>query len=403
MASFETTSSTVPILSIAELEHEPHAVYRKFRELFPFVRSEVGSYLMLRADDVVSLCTDARTRQIETELIRLREINDGPIWDFVTNSMLFANGDTHRRRRAPLAKSFGFRLVSEWRPMVRTVVNQILDRLETAKTVNFLEEFASLLPARIIATILGLPEEDTAKFTDAVFRFTPMLTGSWTKADVPSLEQAARDLRSYVKYAIETRRDSQGGNFLNQYIEANSQSGELTEEEIVTQLMLLIIGGSDTTRCALVVQLSLLMQHRKQWDLLKREPGLVPGAVLECLRYEPSLASVPRFSTSEIQFDRMTLPENSVCVLITMSALRDPKWYQDPERFDITRDQPRWHPVFGGGVHRCLGEALAKVELEEAILAMLSRFPDAAPAGPFPKLQGHTGIRKVDEFSISMK
>ncbi|MGV1886601.1 hypothetical protein ACQZ55_31910, partial [Rhizobium sp. 23-156E] len=122
-----STNFRVPVLPISTLSADPHRVYRHYRKEIPFILSEAGVYLILRANDVLSLCSDAKTRQVETELVTLRGVEDGPIWEFVRNGMLTSNGDVHLRRRSPLTRTFAFKMIDALRPLIRETVAQIAD------------------------------------------------------------------------------------------------------------------------------------------------------------------------------------------------------------------------------------------------------------------------------------
>ena len=160
--------------------------------------------------------------------------------------------------------------------------------------------------------------------------------------------------------------------------------------------MLLIIAGTDTTRVAGGAMVSLLLQHREQWDAVCGDAGLIPKAVAESLRFEPSVGSLARFSLKPIELDGKILPKDVTVSLSLMSAMRDDRVYANPDTFDIFRDDsPRIHPVFGGGAHRCLGEALAKAELEESLAALTQRLPQLRLAGAPPVVIGHAAIRRI--------
>ncbi|WFS03568.1 cytochrome P450 [Rhizobium tumorigenes] len=391
----------VPVLPISTLSSDPHGVYRHYRKEIPFILSEAGVYLILRADDVLSLCSDAKTRQVETELVTLRGVGDGPIWEFVQNGMLTSNGDVHLRRRSPLTRTFAFKMIDALRPLIRETVAQIADAVAPDGGMDLLEDFAALIPAKIIASILGLPQDDVKRFTEIVYRFSPLLGGSWRAHDVPQLQRAAGELRSYVADVVARRSYKKNNDFVSRLLFDVESDGSLSAEEVITQIMTLIVGGSDTTRSAIVIQLAVLLQHPDQWDAVLKNHDLVPKAVLECLRYEPAIGSVPRVTTTDIELDGMLLPANKACSLVTMSALRDEHLYRDPDRLDITREQLKWHPVFGAGAHRCLGEALAKAELEEALTVLAERFPTIRAGGAFPKVNGFSGIRTVQNFPVT--
>jgi len=123
--------------------------------------------------------------------------------------------------------------------------------------------------------------------------------------------------------------------------------------------------------------------------------------VSESLRYEPVVGTIPRFTLEDIEIEGYLVPRNSILSLSTLSAMRDPSQYADPDRFNIRRtDHPRRHLVFGLGVHRCLGEILARAELEESLAALVGLLPQLQLAGKPPSLQGHGGIRRIDGMRV---
>jgi cytochrome P450 len=152
----------------------------------------------------------------------------------------------------------------------------------------------------------------------------------------------------------------------------------------------------------MTIQVGLLLQHPEQWEAVCKDPALIPGAVAESLRYEPSVGSIPRFTLEDIDLDGYVVPRNQMLSLSTLSAMRDVAVYSDPDRFDICRsDQSRKHLVFGGGPHRCLGEALAKAELEEGLAALAARLPRLRVAGDPLTVRGYGGIRRVSNLHVT--
>ena len=139
-----------PALSVDQLDHDPHGVYRHYRPLTPLLKRINSGYIAIRAADIEPLAFDPRTRQIETEQLAVRGIRSGPLVDLWQNSMLFANGGEHRRRRAPMSRAFAFKLLEASRPHIRTAARRIIEAHKAAGELDFLSEFASLIPARIM-------------------------------------------------------------------------------------------------------------------------------------------------------------------------------------------------------------------------------------------------------------
>ena len=215
------------------------------------------------------------------------------------------------------------------------------------------------------------------------------------------MQVVAGELLHYVHELLRDRRARPREDFLSSYGAALDVSETLSHIEALVQIVTILLAGSDTTRGALTLQTSLLLEHREQWDAVCRDPALVPGAVLECLRYEPAVASFARVTIEDILLDDTLLPRGNVVSLSTMSAMRDSALYADPDSFDIRRnDHPKRHLVFGGGSHRCLGETLARIELEESLTALIDRLPDLQLDGSPATAQGSGGIRSIKDVRV---
>jgi cytochrome P450 len=390
-----------PALSIAQLDADPHGVFRRYRHLTPLLKRENLGYIAIRAADMEPLAFDPRTRQIETEQLAARGIHSGPLVELWSNSMLFANGGEHRRRRAPMSRAFAFKLIEQMRPRIRAAALAVIEQHLQAGELDFLGDFASAIPARIIANILGIPAADVPHFTELVYSVSRSLSFSYAPSEIQGMQDSAQQLMTYVDGLLGARGAALDNEFLATFLMTVSEAGNVSAAEILSQIVTIIIAGSDTTRGAIAVQVALLLQNREQWDAVCADPALIPGAVSESLRYEPVVGSFPRFTLEDIEIDGYLVPRNSILSLSTLSAMRDPGQYVDPDRFNIRRtDHPRRHLIFGFGVHRCLGEILARAELEESLAALVNRLPQLQLAGKPPSLQGHGGIRRIDGMRV---
>jgi cytochrome P450 len=393
----------LPVLKVADLDANPHGLFRRYRTAYPIVRHELGGYLVLRHGDVERLGNDPRVAASGIAFPKMHGVTDGALFNFFQLGMLTANRAAHRRRRSPFSRSFAARTIADLRPQIRRLSDEQIDGWYADGQVEFVGQFASALPARVIGDLLGLPRTDIPSFTDLVYEVTRFLNYSVTADQIPRSEEAARKLCEYVERTLDDRRRAPRDDFLSEFLARADADGELPAAEIVMQIVQLIVGGSDTTRVALVMQLKLLLEHAEQWNAVCQDPGLIPRAVAEALRFEPSGASFSRVTIDEIEVGGTVLPTGKVVICSTMSALRDEEIYAHPDVFDIRRaDQPRLHLIFGAGAHRCLGEALARAELEEGLAALSARFPQLR-LDQVPAIQGHTGIRRVDAMRISWR
>ena len=358
--------------------------------------------IVIRAADVDALMRDGRVRQAETELLEHRGVTEGALFDLFRFGMVTSNGKEHRRRRSPFTRTFAASVIAALRPSIRQGAAALIDEWAGKTGVDLVSCYASLLPARVISAMLGLPAADIPYLTRLVYSVSRFLSFTFGPDDLARIQDDARELWDYVEVLLARRREAPGGDFLSTFLADAEAQGELSAVEVIVQVITLIIGGTDTTRLAMASQVSLLLEHRAQWDDVRADPGLARAAVAEALRFEPSVASLGRVTNEAILLDGVTVPAGCFLTLSTMSALRDETVYDRPDVFDIHRtDGRRVHQVFGGGAHRCLGEALTWAELEEGLCALTSRLPGLALAEVPPRPSGHMGIRRIGTMSVT--
>jgi cytochrome P450 len=389
-------------LTVAELEADPHGVLRHHRAITPFVAHERGGYMVLRAADVEQLIKDPRTRQIETEYAKLRGFTEGALYENFEFSMLFSNDPAHRRRRSPFTRTFAAKMILEMRPHIRAIAEGLVDEWHDEGEIDLVERYAALIPARVASRLLGLPQADIPHFTGLVYSVCRILSLNFAPQDIPEMERAARELQLYVADLLSARRHTPAEDFISSYVADVDEKAEMSPIEVIVQMVILIMAATDTTRVAMASQVAVLLQHPDQWQAVCHDPALIPGAVAEGLRYEPSVGSVSRIPLEDIELDGQILPAGQYATLSIMSAMRDETVYDRPDAFDIRRtDHRRLHPIFGGGAHRCIGEALARIELEEGLATLAARIPQLRLADGPPKMSGHSGIRRISPVRVA--
>jgi cytochrome P450 family 103 len=401
--SVGSASHEIPTVTVQELDADPHNRFRAYREKYPVVLHETSGYFVLRFSDVDRLSKDPRFRPSGTLFPQVQGFSSGTIFDAFDYGMLTADGDVHRRRRAPFSRLFAARAINEMRPSIRRAAEDLIEDWYGLGEVDFLSEFAARMPARIIADLLGLPREDIPEFTLLVYEVTKVFSLGLNPNEVVEIEKAGQQLRVYVDEVLDDRRRSPREDFLSAFLGAATEAGEMSPEEMLYQIFALIVGGTDTTRVAIAMQVALLLQHRDQWSEVCSDPALVPGAVAEAMRFEPSVGAVTRITSEDVDVGGTVIPAGQLVTLSIMSAMRDETAYDRPDIFDIHRTkQPRLHPIFGYGAHRCIGEALARAELEESLSAIAARIPQLNLDVP-PNITGHSGIRRIDGMRVSWR
>ena len=380
---------------------DPHAGFAKYRPQAGLIDLGMGMPMVIRHRDVEALFTDPRTRQMETEPLDMRGVTSGALHRFYANSMLTSNPPAHGRRRGPAVRAFAFKLIQAWRPRIRALVEEMIDQVADEGECEFLDTFAAPLPSRLIAEIIGAPEEDAPRFAAMVYTMARGL-GGFRGSDFPEIEAAAAELTAYVEGLVAERRREPRDDFVSDYLARVDEAGELSEAESLIQLVTVIIGGSDTTRFGLTALVHHLLEQREQWDAVAADETLAPAAVTELLRHEPPAGTIGRVVTEPLEIDGVELPAGTPLSLSIVSAQRDEEVFADPHRFDLARtDHPRWSLTFGHGPHRCLGEALARAEMEEALIALTQKLPSLRRTGPPPAFKGHTGVRGVGPMQVA--
>lgn len=384
---------------------DPHGMFRAARPQGPLIVFRTGGLLAIRAADVVPLLTDPRVRQVGTEGLALAGITAGPFHRFASHTMLLSHGAAHARRRRPAARAFHFSLMEKLRPAIRAAADELLEEIRAGLpadgTFDLRDRFASILPARIIARILGLAEAEIPDFTRLVYAMSPGLSFGLKPEEWPAVDAASAGLFAYCERLLAERRVAPRDDFLTDYLRLVDDSGDLDADETLMQVVSLVLAGADTTRGALTILASLLLATG-DWAAVAADPALAPGAVAESLRFEPSVGSVAVVPLEPVAVGGITVPPGLPVGLSTLSAMRDPDLYADPDRFDIRRtDHPRLHLVFGGGPHRCLGEALARAEMEEGLRALAAAMPGLRLAGRPARMTGVGGIRQVSALPVA--
>ncbi len=375
----------------------PHKGFAKYRQTADMIRiGEHGIFTnLIHFKDVEGMMTDERTIQLETQSLEMTGITEGELHKFYANSMLTSNAPHHSKRRRPASRAFAFKLIQAWRPRIRNMVTEMIDTFKEERKINFLKNIASPLPAYLIAEFLGAPSEDAPYFASRVYSMSRGL-GSFSSETFPDIESATKDLTNYVSDLLEQRRQHPQDDFLTDYLKIVEETGELSDDETLIQIVTLILAGSDTTRFGLTALFYHLLSHREQWQAVCENQELAKNAVTEALRYEPPAASIARVAIEPFELHNHKIETGAVLALSIISAQRDEKVFTDPHIFNIMRtDHPKWSLSFGGGVHRCLGEALARAEMEEVLIALSQRLPDLEIYGPPPQFRRGHGLRIV--------
>ncbi|MEU9319005.1 cytochrome P450 [Streptomyces sp. NPDC048295] len=284
----------------------------------------------------------------------------------------------HTRLRSLVAKAFTVRQIEKLRPQVRELTAGLLDEMETAgPPADLVDLFALPLPVAVICRMLGVPTEDRPRFR--VWSDDALSTSSLTAEE---FEASREELRAYMAGLIEQHRRSPRDDLMTALIEARDDGDRLSELELVDLCVGILVAGHETTASQIPNFVLTLLDHPDQLARLRAEPGLVPNAVEELLRFVPlgSGAGQPRYATEDIEVGGTLVRAGSPVLVAVGAANRDALRFGAPGVLDIAREGNQ-HLGFGHGVHHCLGAPLARLELQEALSALITRFPELRLAG----------------------
>ena len=290
----------------------------------------------------------------------------------------------HRAHRNLVAHAFREQSLGRWKPdVIGPVCHELIDRFAPRGRAELVSELTSHFPVRVIARILGLPDEDFGQF----HRWANDLFGVATNPERGL--QASADLREYFTGVVADRRRTPRDDVISDLVLAEVDGQRLEDEAIYSFLRILLTGGADTTYRASGNTLFLLLTHPDQLAAVRADRSLVPAAIEESLRLEPPAVGIFRTATRDAQVGNVTLPAGASIYVVLASANHDEARWEHADRFDIFRPA-RGHLTFAQGPHMCLGMHLARMETAILLDAVLDRLPGIrlAPEGQDPHVHG---------------
>jgi pimeloyl-[acyl-carrier protein] synthase len=379
---------------LPEVHEDPYPLYHRLRAEDPVHRSDLGFWVLTRHADVLAVLRDPRLsrdprRSERIELLRSSaELDELLASEEAAPSMLFVDPPDHTRLRTLVNKAFTPAAVERLRPRVEAIVAGLLDRVAGAGAMDVVEDLAYPLPVTVICELFGVPEADHDRFR-AWSRGLVRLLDPLVATD--ALEGALRArlaLRGYLRELIAERRAHPTGDLLTALIAAEDEGHQLSEAELVSMCVLLLVAGHETTVNLIANGLLALLRDPEALAGLKAEPGLAGSAVEELLRYDSPVQFTSRHALADLDLGGRQVGAGETVVAVLGAANRDPAQFPDPDRLDLAR-QPNRHVAFGGGIHFCLGAPLARMEARIAIPALLARLP-GLEVGPGPPVRRDT-------------
>jgi cytochrome P450 len=350
---------------------------------------------------------DARRRQSGGRFMRLL-MDRRPVRN-LTQNMLRLDPPDHTRLRALVNKGFTPRRVEQLAPRIQAIADELLDAVARRGRMDLIADYAMPLPIAVIAEMLGIPTEDRAQLViwshtllklsgDTVFgmdtsargllRFARRMTVG--EHGQPSALKTMFAFSAYLRRLIDARRAVPGDDLVSALIEAKEQNDALSDDELLSMLLLLFMAGHETTVHLIGNGTLALLLHPEQRARLQQEPALVKSAVEEFLRYDGPILSLPRYALEDVEVQGQRIGAGEVVMVVVAAANHDPNYAGCPHQLDIARSAGQ-HLGLGAGIHYCLGAALARLEGQIAIDTLLRRLPNLALAVAPEALNWQTG------------
>jgi cytochrome P450 len=381
----------LPVLQTIGMERlDAIAAVKEARSQHWLARTEMG-YSVTGLLDVTAILRDKRFHSALSILPKMSGIPELAEPGRRRKSILSMEGDEHARLRRLVAPAFTPVSATRLRPTMRSVLSGLIDDVAADGACEFVADICEPYPIPIICELLGAPPEDWKLFSSWATDIFRIFNGN-LEQDLPLIDQAGNELTAYVSDMIADRRAHPRHDLLSDLIAIEEEGDRLSTEEMAMLAQAVLMAGTDTTRNQLACSVALFADHPDQWELLAQSPELAPRAVEESMRYLGAVRATVRFASEDVVYRDVLFPQGTIVSTSLAGANRDPEVWQEPDEFDITQERGAVQMTFGSGIHFCLGAALARAELQEALPLLAQRMPGLARTGPVEWKPANFGI-----------
>lgn len=384
---------------VKAVPHEQFTILRKEAPIFwqeDPSSVKKGYWALTKHQDIIDVSKDAKLFSSQVGGINIPDVDEEHL---STSELIMITMDPpqHTKYRKLVASGFTPRMVRKIEASIRSAINDILDGVEEEKEVEFVKTISAQLPLRMIADMIGWPEEDREQmieWADSVAQLDVNPEGA---------QVAAMEFWNYcaeLMESIESGERERSDSMLETLMAAEVDGEKLEEMEIVNFMLLLAIGGNETTRNCISGGFLALHENPEQLELWKSDiKGLADSAVEEMLRWTSPIVCFRRTATADTEIRGQAVKEGDKVVLYYASANRDEDVFENPQTFDITREKNN-HLSFGTGQHFCLGATLARMEIRILFEELLRRLPDMKPTGPVKRTLT-SYVNSTESFMVS--
>ncbi|MBV8890610.1 MAG: cytochrome P450 [Acidobacteria bacterium] len=388
-----------------EVLANPYPLYHRLRGEDPVHWDPfLHAWVVTRYSDVVHVLHHFSANRTPTpeqlSAMGLSALN--PIAKVMVRQMLFLDPPDHTRLRALASAAFTPRRVELLRSHIQEIVDKLLDRVERSGRMDVIADFASPAPAIVTAEMFGIPVRDHAQLKDWSADFAEMLGNFQHNPDrFPRVLRSLESMCSYFRSAIEGQRNEPRDGLIQAMMAAEVDGNKLTEEEIIANLIVTMVGGQETTTNLIGNGLLTLLRHPEDIEALRQDPSLISSAVEELLRYESPSQHTARLAPSDVELGGKHIRKRQAVIAVMGAGNRDAERFADPDKLDLARKDNR-HLAFGWAAHFCFGAALARLEGQIAFATVLRRFPELRLDSSAPLVWRHNlGLRGLTALNVT--
>lgn len=403
------SAQTAGVFSLAQLLDplvlaDPYPLYRRLREEDPVHWDAfLHAWVVTRYADVITVLRDFSAQRTPTpeHLASIGLMELSPIATVMVKQMLFLDPPAHTRIRSLASCAFTPRQVSSLRHRIRNRTLHLLDQVAPRGSMDVLRDLAEPLPSAITAEMLGVPVEDSPRLKAWSQLFAEMLGNFQHNPERASLvRQTIEEMTAYFQAAIRAIRIHPREGLIHSFLTAEVDGHRFTEDEVVANVILTMVGGQETTTNLISNGILTLLRHPRELQRLHDDPSLIASAVEEILRYEPPSQQTARVAPADLVLAGRSIQRGQAVIAVIAAANRDPDRFFLPDRFDIARGDNR-HLSFGWASHFCFGAALARAEAQIALEELIRRFPVWSPDARHLEWRSNLGLRGLVSLPIS--
>jgi cytochrome P450 len=359
-----------------EVLADPYPLYRRLRTQDPVLWDPfLHAWIVTRYSDVVKVLLDFSALRTPTpeQLVEMGLPDLSPIASVMVKQMLFMDPPAHTRLRGLCSQAFTPRRVDALREHIQDIANRLLDSMLPAGEMDVVADFAAPLPAIVTAELLGVPISDHLQLKQWSADFAEMLGNFQHNPNrTDQVRRSLTEMTEYFNDAIQEQRVHPRGGLVSSLLAAEVEGDRLSNEEIVANLIVTMVGGQETTTNLIGNGILTLLRNPVVREDLRCDLSLIPSAVEELLRYESPSQHTARLAPQDIEMGGKKILKRQAVIAVMGAANRDPERFPDPDRLDIRRKDNR-HVAFGFGAHFCFGAPLARLEGQIAFATILQR------------------------------